>query len=124
MDKSKHKIFGGDPDNVTIFGESAGGHNVTALFASPLASGLFHKAIVQSGVSSVSSIEASENYLPSNKSAPTDSGLEILNKILVSRGIAEDVEAAKTIQMKMSKSEKKDFLYSATSEELNNCFIE
>ena len=82
-----------------------------------LASGLFHKAIVQSGVSSVSSIEASENYLPSNKSAPTDSGLEILNKILVSK-YCEDVEAAKTIQMKMSKSEKKDFLYSATSEEL------
>ena len=116
--KANIKFFGGDPNNVTIFGESAGGHNVTALFASPLASGLFHKAIVQSGVSSVSSIEASENYLPSNKSAPTDSGLEILNKILVSRGIAEDVEAAKTIQMKMSKSEKKDFLYSATSEEL------
>lgn len=42
--------FGGDPDNVTIFGESAGGHNVVALLASPLAKGLFHRAIVQSGV--------------------------------------------------------------------------
>lgn len=41
--------FGGDPDNVTIFGESAGGHNVLALLASPLANGLFHKAISQSG---------------------------------------------------------------------------
>ncbi len=41
--------FGGDPDCVTIFGESAGGHNVVALLASPLAKGLFHRAIVQSG---------------------------------------------------------------------------
>ena len=41
--------FGGDPDNVTIFGESAGGHSVGQLMASPLARGLFHKAIAQSG---------------------------------------------------------------------------
>ena len=46
-----HEIaqFGGNPDNVTIFGESAGGQNVAALLASPLASGLFHRAVVQSG---------------------------------------------------------------------------
>jgi para-nitrobenzyl esterase len=42
--------FGGDPENVTIFGESAGGANVLALIASPEAKGLFHKAITQSGV--------------------------------------------------------------------------
>jgi len=41
--------FGGNPDNVTIFGESAGGHNVATLLASPLAEGLFHRAILQSG---------------------------------------------------------------------------
>ena len=41
--------FGGDPDNVTIFGESAGGASVNELMASPLAHGLFAKAIVQSG---------------------------------------------------------------------------
>ncbi len=41
--------FGGDPDNVTIFGESAGGHNVLSLLASPMGEGLFHKAISQSG---------------------------------------------------------------------------
>jgi para-nitrobenzyl esterase len=43
------EYFGGDPDNVTIFGESAGGHSVMALIASPKTDGLFHKAIVQSG---------------------------------------------------------------------------
>jgi para-nitrobenzyl esterase len=41
--------FGGDPDNVTIFGESAGGLSVLSQLASPAAKGLFHKAIVESG---------------------------------------------------------------------------
>jgi para-nitrobenzyl esterase len=40
--------FGGDPANVTLFGESAGGASVIALMASPLATGLFHRAIAQS----------------------------------------------------------------------------
>jgi para-nitrobenzyl esterase len=41
--------FGGNPDNITIFGESGGGWKVTALLTSPLAEGLFHRAIIQSG---------------------------------------------------------------------------
>ncbi|OYW90081.1 MAG: hypothetical protein B7Z13_15495 [Caulobacterales bacterium 32-67-6] len=41
--------FGGDPTNVTVFGESAGGMSTLALLAAPQAKGLFHKAIVQSG---------------------------------------------------------------------------
>ena len=41
--------FGGDPDNVTIFGQSAGSMSVFALLVSPLARGLFHRAIGQSG---------------------------------------------------------------------------
>lgn len=43
------KEFGGDPDNVTIFGESGGGGKVGTLMCMPAAKGLFHKAIIQSG---------------------------------------------------------------------------
>lgn len=42
--------FGGDPGNVTIFGESAGGLAVTQLMVAPTARGLFHRAVVQSGM--------------------------------------------------------------------------
>jgi para-nitrobenzyl esterase len=41
--------FGGDPKNVTVFGESAGGMSTLALLATPSAKGLYHKAIVESG---------------------------------------------------------------------------
>src|SRR6185437_6922862 len=41
--------FGGDPGNVTIFGESGGGWKVSLLMAMPGARGLFHKAVIQSG---------------------------------------------------------------------------
>ncbi len=43
--------FGGDPGNVTIFGQSGGGGKVSALLAMPGAKGLFHKAIIESGAS-------------------------------------------------------------------------
>jgi para-nitrobenzyl esterase len=43
--------FGGDPGNVTIFGQSGGGGKVSALLAMPGAKGLFHKAVIQSGAS-------------------------------------------------------------------------
>ena len=42
-------VFGGDPSNVTVFGESGGGGKVSALLAMPAAKGLFHRAIIQSG---------------------------------------------------------------------------
>ncbi|NAS20657.1 carboxylesterase family protein [Herbidospora sp. NEAU-GS84] len=41
-------VFGGDPDRVTVFGQSAGGGSVAALLAMPTAAGLFHRAVAQS----------------------------------------------------------------------------
>jgi len=51
------ELFGGNPNNITIFGESAGGHNVLSLMVAPQAKGLFQKAISQSGYTTSTSIQ-------------------------------------------------------------------
>ncbi|XP_063801699.1 fatty acyl-CoA hydrolase precursor, medium chain-like isoform X2 [Pseudophryne corroboree] len=53
--------FGGDPQSVTIFGESAGGASVSAHVLSPLSKGLFHRAIAESGVMTMSALVVSKD---------------------------------------------------------------
>ncbi len=74
-------LFGGDPDNVTIFGESAGGHNVLSLLVTDKSKGLFHKAISMSGYTT--SIPQNEAYLQKEKSSTSDyTSSKIIQKII------------------------------------------
>ena len=72
--------FGGDPQNVTIFGESAGGHNVLSLISSKKAKGLFHKAISMSGYTT--SISTKDAYDPLTESATSEySSSKVIDKL-------------------------------------------
>ncbi len=74
-------LFGGNPDNVTIFGESAGGHNVFSLLVSDKAKGLFHKAISMSGYTT--SISPKDAYFQKDKSSTSShTSSEIIKKII------------------------------------------
>jgi len=74
--------FGGDANNVTIFGESAGGHNVYTMLASPLAKGLFHKAIAQSGYTISNSLKNAYNFKAAN-SYVTKGSWQVVEDLLV-----------------------------------------
>lgn len=74
------RAFGGDPSRVTIFGQSAGGLAVEALLASPVARGLFHRAIVQSGYYRGPYPRIGEPAPDGRRSAEAD-GIEVLKSL-------------------------------------------
>jgi para-nitrobenzyl esterase len=76
--------FGGNPSNVTLFGESAGAFDTLAMMASPLAEGLFHRAIVQSGGFETTPMAVARNTASNGGHA--FSSAEILTKLLVADG--------------------------------------
>jgi para-nitrobenzyl esterase len=102
--------FGGDPDNVTIFGESAGGADVYSLLVSPRASGLFHRAIVQSGGTHFYDTEAAENF--SEDGGAEGSSNEVLLSLLQRDARATDRENAKSALSKMTSAEVASYLRS------------
>ena len=95
-------FFNGDKENITIFGESAGGHNVLKLIGSKKAEGLFHKAISMSGYTT--SITTDDAYRQITRSSTSDfSSWEIVNKII------EDQDLTKK-QSEMSDEEIRNIL--------------
>jgi para-nitrobenzyl esterase len=79
--------FGGDSGNVTVFGESAGGMSIGCLLTMPSARGLFHKAILQSGVGSVA--------------MPVNEAVTVAGQFLAELDISgEDIEALRALKIK------------------------
>jgi para-nitrobenzyl esterase len=109
--------FGGDPGNVTIFGESAGGTNVYSLLVAPQAKGLFHRAISESGGTYRTSPEEAENLVDAAKPGQRQSSGEILLRLLQRDGAA-DRSAAKAKLAAMSDAEVAAYLRGKSTAEI------
>jgi para-nitrobenzyl esterase len=108
--------FGGDPQNVTVFGESAGAIDVFALLLSPRAKGLFHRAISQSGMLLATEVAQAEGFADDS---PRDAGSgEFLLQYLVRDGKAANREAAKPVLAKMGEAEIEAYLRGKSVPEL------
>jgi len=114
--------FGGDPHNITIFGESAGGSNVLSLMASPLAKGMFQQAIVQSGRLEIASMEEAQQIGHDNYGNDRLSSREITARWLVNAGRATDRDAAIALQDEMSHEELAVWLRSLSPADMYGIF--
>ncbi|MCG8316157.1 MAG: carboxylesterase family protein [Pseudomonadales bacterium] len=108
--------FGGDKNRVMIFGESSGAVNVASLLVSPLASGLFQRAAMQSGGFPYQTKTESENYFESG--GGEHSSAELINRLLIADGLAENREAAILTQDRMTLTELETYLRSKTASDL------
>jgi para-nitrobenzyl esterase len=97
--------FGGDPDNVTIFGESAGGVNVYSLLLSPVAEGLFQRAIVQSGSLRMRPVAQAENFADDPAGGHPASSGEAIARLLARGGLAADPAEARARMAQMPPEE-------------------
>jgi para-nitrobenzyl esterase len=98
------KSFGGDPNNVTIAGESGGAFNVLSLLVSPSAKGLFHRAIVESGLSLIGSTEEA-----------TAQSERLLVALLMKDRKARNEEEAVQLISKMKEDEINEYLRSKSA---------
>jgi len=110
--------FGGDPGNVTIFGESAGGQNVFTLLLSPLAKGLFQRAIAESGGTDTMSPAAGENFRDDSEPGHRSSSNEVLAQLLVAKGQASDPTSARAVLSSLSAAQIVSLLRGTTPEQL------
>jgi para-nitrobenzyl esterase len=109
--------FGGDPGNVTIFGESAGAHDVMALLAAAPAKGLFQRAISESGSVHATPRSEAENYSDDADPGQPDSAREFINRLLIVDG-APDRAAAKLKQQSMDSKALLSYLRGKSAKEL------
>ena len=114
--------FGGDPQNVTIFGESAGGMNVYSLLVSPLAKGLFQRAIVESGGLSLTTPDDAENLKDDLKPGQKNSSSEVLLSLLQRDGRAADRAAAKARLATMGDEDIASYLRSKSPKDLLSAY--
>jgi len=110
--------FGGDPGRVTIFGESAGGRNVLSLLASPLARGLFQRAIVQSGALEIFSIDEAQQVGTDPRGETVLSSREVVARWLVNEGRAFDKQAGIELQNQIPHAELALWLRSLSAQDL------
>ena len=115
--------FGGDSSNVTIFGESAGGYNVAALLSAKNVKGLFHKAIIQSGGIKPGDIEHSESYLENNLPWKNYSSRELVNQLILDKGMAPDRDSATSLQEDMSDNEIEELMRNASAVEVYEAYL-
>ena len=83
--------FGGDPNNVTIFGESAGAQSVAEIMSSPLGDGLYHKAILESGSSSYNANGLTRAI--DGRKTQHEAGLEFMAGLVAADASAADLRA-------------------------------
>ena len=100
--------FGGDPGNVTVFGESAGGWNAQALMVSPLAAGLYHKVIAQSGGLRIVPMAEAQEYGPTERT----SFRELVDNLLLAGDAGLDPSGARARQESMGRHELAGYLRS------------
>lgn len=109
--KRNAAAFGGNADNVTLMGQSAGAINTWALLASPLAAGLFHKAVpISGGISLASNLPP--GMLPTLNPASTylAQGNALLAKLLIADGKASDTASASAYIATQSSAQIADYL--------------
>lgn len=114
--------FGGDPNNITIFGVSAGGTNIYSLLVSPLAKDLFHRAIIQSGIPMMVSVEKAENFMDDLESGHPQSSSELLLQLLQIDAGINNRAWAKTQLKKMRNKTIAEYLRSKTYEQLEEAY--